>query len=570
MAEVFRAVAHGVEGFQRVFVIKRILQDKSASREFIDMFISEARVSALLNHPNIVQIYDFGQVGGSYFLSMEYLRGKDLINVMRKLRTSGSQLDPSIAAYIAQQVAQALHYAHSMSAQGGQSLGIVHRDVSPSNIMLLRAGGVKLLDFGIARAELGDKPAELAEGSSTIIKGKLSYLSPEQVRSEPIDTRSDIFSLGVCLWEMLTGRRLFFDETDRQTMRNVLERPIIPPSMKRIDAPTALDYIVLRALEREPARRYSTAKEMADELDAYLTELNFSPSQVPRMLDGLFGEDAGQFEAQLPDASQSGMWAVAASEGSMAASLSSASVQPISFDAAAAPLAAGAPHRSGLSRGAIMAMAGSGVAFAAAIGLFLATGRTGSPTVAPVQAVAPRAAPDPDPIPQPEPPPKPAVAKPAPVLSGKINVRFQTVPRAAAVYGPDGTLLGRTPLSFELNRSADPVEIVVRKERFVESRHRIVPDRDMSALLTLRLDNKKKRGKAATDAEPSTELEISPLLVDTPAPADPIAAPELPTLPAPVVPDEQPARVAPAPVVPEAAKVDPYATEPSPVAPITP
>jgi eukaryotic-like serine/threonine-protein kinase len=568
MAEVFRAVAQGVEGFQRVFVIKRILQDKSSSREFIDMFISEARVSALLNHPNIVQIYDFGQVGGSYFLSMEYLRGKDLINVMRKLRTSGAQLDPSIAAYIAQQVAQALHYAHSMSGQGGQSLGIVHRDVSPSNIMLLRAGGVKLLDFGIARAELGDKPAELAEGSSTIIKGKLSYLSPEQVRAESIDSRSDIFSLGVCLWEMLTGRRLFFDETDRQTMRNVLDRPIIPPSMKRFDAPTALDYIVLRALERDPERRYNTAKEMADELDTYLTELNFSPSQVPRMLDALFGEDAGQFEAQLPDASQSGMWSVAASEGSLAASLSSASVQPISFDVGGALPSSQVPHRSGLSRGAILAMAGSGVAFAAAIGLFLASGRTGSPIVAPVQAVAP--APEPEPVPLPQPPVKPVAAKPVPVLSGKINVRFQTVPRAAAVYGPDGTLLGRTPLSFELNRSADPVEIVVRKERCVESRHRIVPDRDMSALLTLRLDNKKKRGKGPAEPEPVDQLEISPLLLDTPAVADPTAASVAPTEPAPVLPDVEPAPVAPAPVVPEAAKVDPYATEPAATAPTTP
>src|SRR5688500_12097154 len=139
MAEVYRAVAHGLEGFQRVFVIKRILRDKSAAPEFVDMFVNEARISALLNHPNIVQIYDFGQIEGHYFLAMEYLRGKDLLSVLRQLRSLGRHLAPEVAAYVAHQVALGLEYAHNLT-HAGRRLDIIHRDVSPSNIMLLRAG----------------------------------------------------------------------------------------------------------------------------------------------------------------------------------------------------------------------------------------------------------------------------------------------------------------------------------------------------------------------------------------------------------------------------------------------
>src|SRR4051812_23587546 len=170
MAEVYRAVAHGLEGFQRVFVIKRILKEKSATPEFVEMFVNEARISALLNHPNIVQIYDFGQIDGSYFLAMEYLRGKDLLTVLRQLRSAGHQMTPDVAAYVVQQVALGLDYAHQLT-QRGKALSIVHRDVSPSNIMLLRAGGVKLLDFGIAKAD-----REIHDDVNTqagMVKGKL-------------------------------------------------------------------------------------------------------------------------------------------------------------------------------------------------------------------------------------------------------------------------------------------------------------------------------------------------------------------------------------------------------------
>ena len=298
MAEVFRAVSHGVEGFQRVFVIKRILKEKSASKEFIEMFVNEARISALLNHPNVVQIYDFGQIGGSYFLTMEYLRGKDLLTLLRQLHSSNRAIDAGTAAYIAQQVAAGLHYAHSLTAAGGRGLKIVHRDVSPSNIMLLRQGGVKLLDFGIAKAS-----TDIRKHGTTqvgLLKGKLSYLSPEQLKAGQIDGRSDVFALGVVLWECLTGKRLFFDKTDFQTMRNVIERPIPPPSTQRSDLPAALDYIVVRALERDLDRRYPDAKAMVEDLESFLQEARYAPGTLPRLLDELFGQDTLHAEAQIP------------------------------------------------------------------------------------------------------------------------------------------------------------------------------------------------------------------------------------------------------------------------------
>jgi serine/threonine-protein kinase len=300
MAEIFRAVAPGLEGFRRVFVIKRIRPEKSDSTELVRMFCDEARLCALLHHPNVVQVYDFGQINGTYFLAMEYLRGKDLAGVMRAIRAAKSALEPSIAAYVAQQVATGLHYAHTLKRPDGKPLRIVHRDVTPSNIMLLRAGGVKVLDFGIAQATNLVRQAETGGGR---VKGKLAYLSPEQVRLQELDGRSDVFALGVVLWEMLTGQRLFIGENEFVTMRNVLSHPVPPPSSKRPDVPAALDAIVARALERDREARFPTAQAMADELEALLREVPYSSHAIPRLLAELLGEETTDHTPDLPDLS---------------------------------------------------------------------------------------------------------------------------------------------------------------------------------------------------------------------------------------------------------------------------
>ena len=158
MAEVFRAIAQGVQGFEREFVIKRIRPDKSDSPNFVQMFCEEARISALLNHPNIAQVYDFGHADGAYFMVMEHLVGADLSTVMRTLRARDGAMPPSVAVYVAREVARALHYAHTLVLPDGTPGGVVHRDVTPSNVMLLKAGGVKILDFGIAKAAAAARP----------------------------------------------------------------------------------------------------------------------------------------------------------------------------------------------------------------------------------------------------------------------------------------------------------------------------------------------------------------------------------------------------------------------------
>jgi serine/threonine protein kinase len=296
MAEVFRAVARGAEGFERTLVVKRIRADQSASPTFVEMFVNEARISALLDHPNIVQTYDFGQVDGCYFLTMEYLRGRDFGAVLRRLRSGGELLDPALAAFVAAEVANGLAYAHALCGPGGEQLDIVHRDVSPANIMLLRSGGVKLVDFGVAKIH-----GDLQRGEDTatgVCKGKLPYLSPEQLRELPLDGRTDVFALGVVLWEALTGRRLFLDKNDYQTMQNVAERPIPPPSTLRPDTPTALDFVVVRALERDPGRRYPSARAMAEDLHNVVQELRYHSDSVTRLLDRLFGDEDG--EARTP------------------------------------------------------------------------------------------------------------------------------------------------------------------------------------------------------------------------------------------------------------------------------
>ena len=298
MAEVFRAVAHGMEGFQRTFVVKKIRADHSQTNDFVEMFVNEARISALLTHENIVQVYDFGEVDGCYFLTMEYLRGRDLSLVLRKLYGRNTGIDPALAAFVGLQVARGLAYAHNLTLPGGEPLNLIHRDVTPSNIMLLRAGGVKLLDFGIAKSQGRFNVGEDTEIG--ICKGKLPYLSPEQVNGTAVDRRSDVFALGVVLWEALTGRRLFLGRTDFETMQNVLERPIPPPSTMRPDVPTPLDYIVVRALERDPERRYLSARALADELETVVQDLRYRSDSIPQLLDELFGREENSVQITPP------------------------------------------------------------------------------------------------------------------------------------------------------------------------------------------------------------------------------------------------------------------------------
>jgi serine/threonine protein kinase len=287
MAEVFRALMTGPEGFERELVLKRILPRLSGTGDFKTMFIREAKISALLLHPNIVQIYEFGEADGAYFIAMESVQGVTLREALTTLRREQRAMPYLVAADIARQICIGLDYAHSLHGPDGAPLEIVHQDISPTNIMLAYNGTVKILDFGIARAA-SFAEEEMKKG---LIKGKVSYLSPEQIHVQPFDSRADVFALGVVFHEMLTGRRLFQAKNDITRMRQLLSQTVAPPSAQNAAIPRELDRIVMRALEMDPEARYQNTADMASDLERTLIAARYSSRELSKLLHGLFLPD---------------------------------------------------------------------------------------------------------------------------------------------------------------------------------------------------------------------------------------------------------------------------------------
>jgi serine/threonine protein kinase len=265
MAEVFKARMAGPGGFARDVVIKRILPAHGNDPEFVRMFADEAKILGRLNHPNVVQAHEFGEDDGMLFLAMEYVEGPSLSRVLRTMRATGRKLPPAVVAYVAREICLALDHVHNLTDATGRRFNAIHRDVTPSNILLTPNGGVKLLDFGVATFR---DAAQITKAGT--VKGKPAYLAPEQLEGAPIDGRVDLFALGIVMHEMLTLQHLFAGDSDLGTVKKIMEMKIPHPSSKRDDVPPALERIVMRALERDPARRYGTAAEMARELDDFV------------------------------------------------------------------------------------------------------------------------------------------------------------------------------------------------------------------------------------------------------------------------------------------------------------
>ena len=254
MAEIFLAAAQGPEGFEKEVVIKRIRSGFATDPSFIQMFVEEAKVVSRLNHANIVQIIDFARHEETYYLAMEYVRGRSLSEAHKRARELSVPLPAVLVAHLGQEVARGLAYAHRLS-DGGRPLELVHRDVTPHNVLLSYDGAVKLTDFGIAKASN-------RATSSGMLKGKFAYMSPEQARGERVDPRTDVFALGIILWELLTAGRLFDAESDVGVLRAVQEREVLAPSVLNPEVDEELDRVILRALERDPSRRYQSAQEL--------------------------------------------------------------------------------------------------------------------------------------------------------------------------------------------------------------------------------------------------------------------------------------------------------------------
>jgi eukaryotic-like serine/threonine-protein kinase len=287
MAELYLALRSGIEGFEKVVALKRILPSITQEPSFVDMFLDEARLAAKLDHPNIVRIYDLGEIDQQYFMAMEYLPGEDLREIFRQAAEARVRVPIDVACWIGHEAAVALDFAHNLTDAHGEPMSLVHRDVSPSNIIVTYYGAVKLVDFGIAKAT--NSSVHTQTGS---FKGKLPYSSPEQLRSDDVDRRADIFGIGITLWEILTGERLFRRDSYAAIVHAVKHDPIPRPSTLRSDVPPELDRVVLRALERDREARYQTALEMQLELEGVLDRWNgqLTGRQIGQWLSDLFGE----------------------------------------------------------------------------------------------------------------------------------------------------------------------------------------------------------------------------------------------------------------------------------------
>ncbi len=276
MAEIWLARQSGPEGFEKLLVVKRILPHLAENGEFVKMFLDEARIAARLNHPNIVQIFDLGAQDDTYFIAMEYIHGEDVRRTWKRADAAGKPIPVPLVCRIIMDASAGLDYAHKKTDQAGKPLDIVHRDISPQNILVTFEGGVKVVDFGIAKA--ADQATVTRSG---VLKGKYSYMSPEQASGIKLDSRSDIFALGVVLYELLTTTRLFKRSNDIQTLNAVTECQVTPPSkVKPERVPASLDPVVMKALAKSPADRWQSASELQAALENWLLQNQLPSSSV--------------------------------------------------------------------------------------------------------------------------------------------------------------------------------------------------------------------------------------------------------------------------------------------------
>jgi TonB family protein len=274
MAEVYKARMSGEQGFEKIVAIKRIVPHMATNADFVTMFVDEAKLAAQLNHNNITHIYDLGKVDAWHYIAMEYVEGKDLRTLLKLAKEREFPLPAELALFITSKIANALDYAHRRPAPDGSELNLVHRDVSTQNILISDEGDIKLCDFGIAKAA-----SKVSTTISGALKGKLQYMSPEQAWGKRLDRRSDIFSLGSVLYEMLTGTPLFEGDTDMSVLEKVREGKVEPPSSRGVDVPKRVDQIVLKALAKNPQDRYQNASEFEKDLHAVL--YTYQPSPGP-------------------------------------------------------------------------------------------------------------------------------------------------------------------------------------------------------------------------------------------------------------------------------------------------
>ncbi len=461
MAEVYRAIGEGPAAFARPFVLKRIHPRLAGQPEFVRMFVDEANISARLIHPNIVQVFEFAQQDGAYYLVMEPVDGIDMAWLLkRRMDRPNEQLSPAFVAEVGRQVCRGLEFAHTLTAADGTPLGIVHRDVTPPNIMVSWNGMVKILDFGLARAV---EALRLHQSDQGMVRGKMSYLAPELLDGATADARSDVFSLGVVLHELLSGQRLFHGETDYDTLQLVKSMAIPRPSKRNAGVKPALDGVVMRALERDPAKRYKSAGEMGDELEELALRKNFSADELARKTREL-ADQAPPADRVRPTPILTEVPAIVGHDDSTVIIDESLKLPR---GAGHAPTAARDP-RAARGTWKVAAVALGCIFVGALLGAALRPS-------APSAVVVPVAAPTP-------PPPPPAPAPVAPEPAPTVRVALDSAPQGATVTGAAGPL-GKTPLLLNLPRSQEVVELTLTKPGYATLPYKVIPiqDKDLVA-----------------------------------------------------------------------------------------
>lgn len=480
MAEVLLGRLHGHSGFERISALKRVQPALAQQPGFVSMFLDEARLVASIRHPNVVQVSELLHENHELCIVMEYLEGETLASTRHALLAHGAPMAPALAAWVAAEVAAGLHAAHCLEDAQGHPLHVVHRDLSPGNVFLTYSGAVKLLDFGVAHAR-----GRLTQTESGVLKGKLEYMSPEQASGSLIDARSDVFSLGVVFWELVTGRSLFRRLSPLAVASAVVDGPVVPPSRLAAGVSPELDGICLKALARRVEQRYQTAAEFRR---ALLAECHREagterpgPDAISAMMARLFAERITEKTEMLRRASAGASDVVVLPD-------------PVMLEDVPQPVSTSASARRTPARGLSWWVALGGSVLIA-VGAWWSGASNQSPVVVPAAVQA-------KPAPEPEPVVAPPISEVA-AVPPTVRIRIETDPSAAEVE-LDGRALGRSPVEIQLERSARPSMVLVRKPGFELVRNHVVPDGDQKMLLHL---TRRRSPKPPPEAPPPPPVD---------------------------------------------------------------
>lgn len=455
MAEVLLGKMYGPEGFEQPVVLKRILPHLASEPLFRGMFVREARLAAHVRHPNVVRVYELMEEGQELFLVMEYLEGETSAELQRRVRGDQEKLPVGLGAFIVAEAAAGLYAAHEVTDLQGRPQRLVHRDVSPQNIFVTYGGEVKVIDFGIAKAA-----DQMARASFATIKGKFTYMSPEQTRGEALDQRSDIFSLGTVLYELTTLRRLFARANPAKTVDAICKEPIVPPSELVPGYPPDLERVCMKALEREPERRYDSALSMRRDLLEALRE--FHPSAAPKeelanLMNELFSHRRDDKSEMLRSARIDGGQELASAEPSQVEDThgerTTKRESPLSRQAT--PVVS-ERARKRKSRSRLFVASVALVASGGLLALTLQLTRSLAPEHEPLQEAS----------------------------AERVTVTIESTPSGADVW-VGARHLGTTPVELEAPSSGEAFDVELRKSGFTTKVVKIVPDADTELFVEL-------------------------------------------------------------------------------------